>query len=97
MIDVDEEVDVSYVIAEEQLSSKESEEVLSQKNSTHTLINKVQCDVSPYFFSFYNYHPCHVVIDTGDTSSVISISLKAAKVPTSHSACTADKSPLVEK
>ena len=37
MIDVDEEVDVSYVIAEEQLSIEESEEVLSQ---LYTYLNK---------------------------------------------------------
>ena len=37
-----------------------------------TKVQKVECDTSPFFFAFYKHHPCHIVIDTGATSSVVS-------------------------
>jgi hypothetical protein len=61
-------------------------------------VQKVQCDVSPYFYAFYQHHPCHIVIDTGATSSLISKTfLMSAGIPikpTRHSARTVDKSPI---
>ena len=64
----------------------------------HPAVQKVACDVSPFFFAFYNHHPCHIVIDTGATSSVVSQSfIKNTGIPlksTSHSVRSADKSRL---
>ena len=55
-----------------------------------TDIQKVQYDVSPYFYAFYEHHPTHVVLDTGATSSLISKSfVKLAGIhmkSTKHSA-----------
>ena len=52
-------------------------------------VQKVQCDVSPYMYAFYKHHPCHIVIDTGAASSLISKSfLTTAGIkinPTYHS------------
>ena len=63
-----------------------------------TDIQKVQCDVSPYFYAFYEHHPTHVVLDTGATSSLISKSfVKSAGIhmkSTKHSARSVDKSSL---
>lgn len=59
---------------------------------------KVECDTSPFFYAFYHHHPCHIVIDTGATSSIVSRSFlqKAGITPrtTLRSAQSADKSRL---
>ena len=34
-------------------------------------VQEVQCDVSPYIYAFDKHRPCHIVIDTGATSSLI--------------------------
>ena len=61
-------------------------------------VQKVECDTSPFFFAFFKHHPCHVVIDTGATSSVVSQSfVHRVGIPiksTLHSARSADKSNL---
>ena len=66
--------------------------------SNEPLVNKVECDVSPFFYAFYKHLPCHIVIDTGATSSIISRSFlhSAGITPqsTQHSARSADKSQL---
>jgi len=63
-----------------------------------TTVQKVECDTSPFFYAFYRHHSCHVVVDTGATSSIISRSfLKAVGITprsTLHSARSADKSKL---
>jgi hypothetical protein len=60
--------------------------------------NRVDCDTSPFLYAFHNHIPCHVVIDTGATSSLISKSFVAkaglAIKPTRHSARSVDKSSL---
>ena len=56
--------------------------------SPSSVVQKVECDASPFFFAFYKHHPCHVVIDTGATSSTLLI--KSAL----HSARSAGKSSL---
>ena len=62
------------------------------------IIHKVHCDVSPFFFVYYEHHPCHIILDTGATSSLVSksfIRLCNIKVhATPQSARTIDKSPL---
>lgn len=61
-------------------------------------IQKVECDSSPFFYAFYHHHPCHVVVDTGATSSIVSRSfLQSVGITprsTLHSARSADKSRL---
>ena len=61
-------------------------------------VNKVQCSTSPYFYAFYFHTPCHIVIDTGATSSMISrVFLVRARIKvtaTRHGARGADKSPI---
>ena len=61
-------------------------------------IQKVECDVSPFFYAFYEHHVCHVVLDSGATSTVVSRSfLQVAGITansTAHSARGADKKPL---
>ena len=63
-----------------------------------SMVQKVQCDPSPFFHAFYQHHPAHIVIDSGATSSLISKSfLKRASIPiqpTRHSARSVDKSTL---
>ena len=62
------------------------------------VVKRVECDISPFFFAFFNHHIVHIVIDTGATSSAVSRSflLSAGISPksTSHTAHGADKSKL---
>ena len=66
--------------------------------SDEVSFNRVDCDASPFLYAFHNHMPCHVVIDTGATSSLISKSFVAkaglAIKPTRHSARSVDKSSL---
>jgi len=61
-------------------------------------VQNFECDTSPFFYAFYHHHPCHVVVDTGATSSIVSRSfLQSAGITlrsTLHSARSADKSQL---
>ena len=61
-----------------------------------TKVQKVECDTSPFFFAFYKHHPCHIVTDTGATSSIVSQAfVKRSGIDikkTVHSARSADKS-----
>ena len=61
-------------------------------------IKKVQCNVSPYFYAFYQHVPCHIVVDTGATSSLVSrtfVKLAGLKTkPTRHSARAVGKTPI---
>ena len=63
------------------------------------MVRKVQSNISPYFYAFYNQHSVHVVVDTGATSSLISKSflrrIGISEKPTYHTARAADKSPIV--
>ncbi len=36
------------------------------------IIKRVECDISPYFYAFFNHHIVHIVVDSGATSSVVS-------------------------
>ena len=35
-------------------------------------IQKVQCGIPPFFYAFFKHHPCHIIIDSGATSSLVS-------------------------
>ena len=63
-----------------------------------TTIRKVQSASSPYFYAFYGHTPCHIVVDTGANSSLVSLKfLRQAGIntkPTNHSARSVDKSSL---
>ena len=52
--------------------------------------NRVECDVSPFFYAFYNHLPVHITVDCGATSSLISrsfVTRAGIKIqPTKHSA-----------
>ena len=37
-----------------------------------TTVQKVQCDLSPFFYAFHRHNICRVVVDTGATSSMVS-------------------------
>ena len=39
-------------------------------NSPSSVVQKLECDATPFFFAFYKHHPCHVVINTGATPSL---------------------------
>ena len=71
----------------------------NQLPSTEATCNRVECDVSPYFYAFYNHLPCHIVIDSGATSSLISKSFVTRAgipiKPTKHSARGITKTSLV--
>ena len=54
------------------LTAQISTTLRSKSVDTTIEVKKVQCDASPYFYAFYEHHPCHVVVDTGATSSLIS-------------------------
>ena len=64
-----------------------------------SVVQKVECDASPFFFVFCKHHPCHLAIDTGAASSIVSQSFVnrsgIAVKPTLHSACSADISSLL--
>ena len=89
---------------EEEENLEEDVEIINRTSVSPPVVNivsgirKVQCDISPYFYTFFNHTPCYIVIDTGATSSVVSRTfLKAAGIPvqpTHHSARSADKSLL---
>ena len=61
-------------------------------------VQKVQCSISPYFYAFYQYTVCHIVVDTGATSSMIAkaflVRANIKSVHTYHSARGAFKSPI---
>ena len=91
--------------ADDEDFSVEAKQVSSQSNppsSTRvicsTSVQKVQCSISPYFYAFYQYTVCHIVVDTGATSSMISraflVRANIKCVHTHHSARGADKSPI---
>ena len=76
-----------------------NELLITGDSSQISSIKKVEWDVSPFFYAFYQHHPCHIVVDTGGaTSSIISCSFihSAGITPqnTFHSARSADKSQL---
>ncbi len=63
-----------------------------------TSVRKVQCDPSPFFYAFHHHNICHVVVDSGATSSMVSRAfLILAGImfsPTGHSARAVNKSPV---
>ena len=71
-----------------------------QLSSTVALptIRKVQTSPSPFFYIFHNHVACKVIIDTGATSSMISISfMRKANIPikpTKHAAKGVCKTPI---
>ena len=67
-------------------------------NSPDAVIQKVECDTSPFFYAFYEHHTCHIVLDSGAMSSVVFRRFLQAvghsMNSTLHSARGADKAPL---
>ena len=61
-------------------------------------VQRVQCSASPTFYAFYGHHPCKCIIDTGETSSLISSAfLKSAGIavkPTRHAARQVDRTTI---
>ena len=61
-------------------------------------VRKVESSVSPYFYAFYEHHPCKIIVDTGATSSVVSQSflrrIGISPSNTLHTARGADKNSL---
>ena len=57
---------------------------------------RVRTTTSPYFFAFYFHHTCKILVDTGATSTLVSLSfVKRVNIPirpTKHSARQLDKS-----
>ena len=90
------------VVIEPPQDGEEESDCLSGQCSpsivTTTTVNRVECDSSPFFYAFYLHHACHIVVDSGATSSMISRSfLIAAGIiprPTLHGARGADKNRL---
>ena len=57
--------------------------LITGDSSQISSIKKVECDVSPFFYAFYQHHPCRIVVDTGGaTSSIISRSFLHSAVIT---------------
>ena len=94
-MDDDDDDDVDEELENAMLTAQISTTLPSKSADTTIEVKKVQCDASPYFYAFYEHHPCHVVVDTGATSSLISKSfLTVAGIKmkqTRHSAQTVDK------
>ena len=80
----------------------ESAPLTGEENTSEDIymcdVQKVQCDRSPFFYAFYQHIPCHVVVDTGAMSSLVSRSfVKQAGMnvrPTDHSARAVGKTPI---
>ena len=87
---VEDDTDAPYELLEE--AEEQDNTVLSCQ------VKRVQCNASPFFYAFHMSTPCHVTIDSGATSSLISrafavlanIQLK----PTLHSAKGVNKTPI---
>ena len=94
----------SVKVKDEFEESQDNMDIQFEHNVKHTLadpavsIKKVQCGVSPFFYAFYKHCPCHIIVDSGATSSLVSRSfLNQAGIkiqPTHQSAHGIDKSPL---
>ena len=97
-VNVEDQSEDSDEDEEERCAASVSRTQSVNKDFSGVRIGKVQMDTSPFFFAFYKSHPVHVVVDTGDTSSLISLAfLKRAGInfkATSHSARAVDKTPL---
>ena len=63
---------------------------------TSSVVRRVKNTVSPHFFAFYLHHTIKILVDTGATSTLVSLSfVKRANItvrPTLHSARQLDKS-----
>ena len=97
--DTDESVEVNRTIYQESSPEEAAASPSVVGNATtDSSVKKVACDTSPFFYAFYAHHPCHVVIDSGATSSIVSRAfLQAVGITpktTLHSARSADKSQL---
>ena len=91
--------DISATLANQVVSQCNTNEQCNTTNvDTPEIVRKVESDTSPFFYAFYNHHPCRIVIDTGATSSVISRSflqtIGISPNVTQHSARGADKNHL---
>ena len=103
MIDDEEPYDHSVEFVESSQSDNDDEQIVEvqsiQPPSVEATCNRVDCDVSPFFYAFYNHLPCHIVIDSGATSSLISkLFVTRAGIPikpTRHSARGITKTSLV--
>ncbi len=92
--------DMRYIVSDERAVVPTSVAYGHVAPSASTLaptnIMRVRSSVSPYFFAFIEHHTVKIVIDTGATSTLVSVSF-AKKVgikiePTKHSARQLDKS-----
>ena len=81
---------------EEEINSVSGHMVTPKELQVEPVLLKVQCNVSPFFYAFYNHHVVKIVIDTGATSSLVSSTfVKRAKLilkPTIQAARQLDKS-----
>ena len=102
MFDDEDEVShsVEYVETSQSDTGDEVDTVVDGKSTlTEATCNRVDCDVSPFFYAFYNHLPVHITVDCGATSSLISKSFATRagiKIqPTKHSARGITKTSLV--
>ena len=97
-------VEMSEEVKDEFEESQDNMDIQFGHNVKHNLadpavsIKKVQCGVSLFFYAFYKHCPCHIIVDSGATSSLVSRSFLnqgGIKIqPTHQSARGIDKSPL---
>ena len=79
----------------EDINSVSGHMVTPKELQVEPVLLKVQCNVSPFFYAFYNHHVVKIVIHTGATSLVSSTFAKRAKLilkPTIQAARQLDKS-----
>ena len=63
---------VEYVETSQSDTGDEVDTVVDGKSTlTEVTCNRVDCDVSPFFYAFYNHLPVHITVDCGATSSLI--------------------------
>ena len=76
----------------------EEEEVIETSQTRMCQVKRVQRKSSPSFYAHYKHLPCHVVIDSGAESSLVSRNfIKLAGItnkPTTHSATGVNKTPI---
>ena len=71
--DTDESVEVNRTVYQESSPEEAAASPSVVGNATtDSSVKKVACDTSPFFYAFYDHHPCHVVIDSGATSPIVS-------------------------
>ena len=71
-------------------------DVVAVASISTSAVCRVKTTTSPYFFAFYFHHTCKILVDTGATSTLVSLSfvnrVNIPIRPTKHSAFQLDKS-----